>query len=296
VEHLNIHGRDIAYRTTGEGPVVVLIHGMAGSSATWEAAIPGLAKHFRVVAPDLPGHGESAKPDDGDYSLGSLASSVRDVMVALGHARATIVGQSLGGGVAMQLAYQFPERCERLVLVGSGGLGREVSPMLRALAMPGVEYLFPVVFSSIGRDAGRSILGAFRKVGLRPSAYLNEIWRSYESLTDPPTRAAFARTLRSVVGPGGQSVSAHDRLPMAAEVPTLIVWGSADAIIPASHAHDTHELLPSSRVEIFDGVGHFPHCEAPARFVETLTDFISTTAPAAVTEADPASARASVAG
>jgi len=281
---MQIHGHDVAYRAAGIGPVVVLVHGMAGSSATWEPVIAGLAEHFTVVAPDLPGHGASAKPDDGDYSLGALASSVRDLMVALGHERATIVGQSLGGGVAMQFAYQFPARCERLVLVGSGGLGREVTPLLRALAFPGIDVLFPLMFASVWRNAGRSVLAGLRRVGLRPSPYVDEIWRSYESLTDPATRTAFGRTLRSVVDVSGQRVSAHDRLPLADSFPTLIVWGENDTIIPSEHANAAHATLPHSRIEVFEGVGHYPHCEAPDRFRRVLIDFIESTEPAAITE------------
>ncbi|MGZ4689272.1 MAG: alpha/beta fold hydrolase [Acidimicrobiia bacterium] len=284
LQRVTIHGRDLVYRIAGNGPLVVLIHGLAGSSATWEPVISGLAEHCTVLAPDLPGHGESAKPSDGDYSLGSLASSVRDLIMMLGYERATVVGQSLGGGVAMQFAYQFPTRCERLVLVGSGGLGREVSPLLRVLALPGSEYLFPVIFNGITREAGHAVLAGLGRVGLRPSAYLAEIWGSFESLTKPEARDAFVRTLRAVVDVSGQRVSAHDRLPLAEDIPTLIVWGSNDTIIPCRHAAAAHATLPTSRVEIFEGVGHYPHCEDPERFWEVLLDFIATTKPAVITE------------
>ena len=284
MEQALIHGREVGYRLEGHGPLVVLVHGMAGSGATWDRVIPALAQRFTVLAPDLPGHGASAKPVDGDYSLGAFASIVRDLMVTLGHERGTIVGQSLGGGVAMQFAYQFPSRCERLVLVGSGGLGREVSPLLRALAFPGVEFVYPVIFASVLRDIGRSVLGGLRKVGLHPSAYVDQIWQSYESLTDPDTRTAFARTLRSVVDGSGQRVSAHDRLPLAGDIPTLVVWGADDAIIPSRHAADAQLTLPNCRVEIFERVGHFPHCEDPERFVQVLTDFVESTDAAAVTD------------
>jgi pimeloyl-ACP methyl ester carboxylesterase len=284
MEQTLVHGREVEFRLEGRGPLVVLVHGMAGSGATWDHVVPALAERFAVLTVDLPGHGSSAKPVDGDYSLGAFASIVRDLMITLGHERATIVGQSLGGGVAMQFAYQFPSRCERMVLVGSGGLGREVAPLLRALAFPGVEFLYPVIFASVFRGAGRGVLGGLRKIGLRPSAYVDQMWQSYESLTEPETRAAFARTLRSVVDATGQRVSAHDRLPLAGDIPTLIVWGANDAIIPSRHAAAAHATLPSSRVEIFEGVGHFPHCEDPERFVRVLTDFIDTTEPAAVTE------------
>lgn len=281
---VSIHGHQLTYRAAGSGPAIVLIHGMAGSGATWEAVAGPLAESFTVIAPDLPGHGASDKPSDGDYSLGAFASSVRDLMVMLGHERATIVGQSLGGGVAMQFAYQFPSRCERLVLVGSGGLGREVNPMLRALTFPGIDYLFPILFAPAVRTAGRSLFGGLARVGLRPSTYVDQIWRGYESLVEPSTRAAFSRTLRSVVDIGGQKVNAHDRLPLAADIPTLIVWGERDSIIPSRHAHDAHATLPTSRVEIFDGVGHFPHCEDSERFRQVLDDFMRSTEPARLTD------------
>jgi pimeloyl-ACP methyl ester carboxylesterase len=279
-----IHGREVAFRFEGDGPLIVLVHGMAGSRTTWDRVVPALAERFAVLALDLPGHGSSAKPFDGDYSLGSFASVVRDLMLALDLDRGTIVGQSLGGGVAMQFAYQYPSRCERLVLVGSGGLGREVTPLLRVLAFPGAEFLYPVIFASVLRDAGRGVFGGLRRIGLRPSAYVDQIWQSYESLTEPETRAAFARTLHSVIDATGQRVSAHDRLPLARDIPTLIVWGADDAIIPSRHAADAAAMLPNSRVEIFERTGHFPHCEDPDRFVRVLTDFVESTAPARVTD------------
>ena len=288
-----MHGREVAYRFEGDGPLIVLVHGMAGSRATWDRVVPVLAERFAVLALDLPGHGLSAKPVDGDYSLGSFASVVRDLMMTLDLERGTIVGQSLGGGVAMQFAYQFPSRCERLVLVGSGGLGREVSPLLRLLAFPGVEFVYPVLFASVLRDAGRGVLGCLRRIGLRPSAYVDQIWQSYESLTNPETRAAFARTLHSVVDARGQRVSAHDRLPLARAIPTLVVWGADDAIIPSRHAANAAATLPGSRIELFDGVGHFPHCEDPERFVRVLTDFIHTTEAATITDEQFARAVAS---
>jgi len=279
-----LHGHEIAFRSAGDGPVILLVHGMAGSGATWDPAFELLARDHTVIAPDLPGHGVSDKPVGSDYSLGALASSLRDLLLATGHSAATVVGHSLGGGIAMQFAYQFPSRCERLVLVGAGGLGTDVSPMLRALTFPGVEYLFPVLFATQLRDAGAFTFSLLKKAGLRRSANVEEVWRSYVSLTDPPTRAAFVRTLRSVVDVGGQHVSAHDRLPLAADIPTLIVWGDSDAIIPAHHADAARESLPASRVEIFEGSGHYPHCEDPARFASVLADFISTTEPARASE------------
>lgn len=278
LEHLTIHGHDVAFRAGGSGPVVLLVHGMAGSSTTWRSVMPQLAEHFTVVAPDLLGHGASAKPR-GDYSLGAFASGLRDLLDALGHDHATVIGQSLGGGIVMQFAYQFPERCDRLVLVSSGGLGDEVSLLLRALTIPGVEFALPLLCARQFHDAGSVLAGWVGRLGVHVPRRLDEIWASYGSLADAETRAAFVHTLRAVVDPAGQRVSARNRLHLASDVPTLIVWGDQDAIIPVHHAHETHELLPGSRLAIFEGVGHFPHCEQSERFVELVTDFMATTVP-----------------
>jgi pimeloyl-ACP methyl ester carboxylesterase len=284
LREITIHDQRITYRSAGSGPVLLLIHGMAGSSTTWRPAMPGLAQRFTVVAPDLLGHGHSDKPQ-GDYSLGAFACTLRDLLVALGHERATVVGQSLGGGVAMQFSYQYPERTERLVLVGSGGLGREVNRLLRFLSLPGSAAVLRLACAARVRGSIESVAGRAARLGLRPAPVVAELWRSYASLADDAARRAFLRTLRAVVDPRGQAVSASNRLHLAAEVPTLIVWGDADPIIPIDHAHAAHAWIPGSRLEIFEGVGHYPHCEAPERFAEVLTDFVETTLPARITVA-----------
>ncbi|MCU0670781.1 MAG: alpha/beta fold hydrolase [Myxococcota bacterium] len=279
LRHARIHGHDVRYRMAGKGPVILLIHGMAGSSRTWREVMKILARDHTVIAPDLLGHGESAKPM-GDYSLGAYASGLRDLLVGtLGIESATLVGQSLGGGVAMQLAYQHPELCQRLVLVASGGLGREVSWVLRALTLPGAEYVIPPLFPRFARRAGEKVMRFFRDRGVR-APHIAEMWNAYASLTETPNRHAFIRTVRAVIDPGGQTVSARDRLYLAAHIPTMIVWGDRDDIIPVAHAHATHELLPQSRLEIFEGAGHFLHVEHPLRFAELLRDFVETTQPA----------------
>ncbi len=283
LRHIDMHGHAMRYRSAGSGPVIVLIHGMAGRSDTWRFVMPALAEHFTVIAPDLLGHGQSAKPR-GDYSLGALASGVRDLLVALGHDRATLLGQSLGGGVAMQFVYQFPTRCERLVLVSSGGLGDEVNLLLRALTLPGAEFVLPVACTNWVHDTGVTVAGWLRRAGLRPGPHLEEIWESYGSLADGETRASFLQTLRSVVDYSGQRVSATDRLYLASALPTLIMWGDRDHIIPVHQGFATHEAIPGSRLEIFEGVGHFPHCERPERFVDVLVDFMQSTAPAELAE------------
>jgi len=282
LRELSIHDQRITYRSAGSGPVLLLIHGMAGSATTWRQVIAGLAARFTVVAPDLLGHGGSDKPQ-GDYSLGAFACTLRDLLVALGHERATVVGQSLGGGVAMQFSYQYPERTERIVLVGSGGLGREVNALLRFLSLPGSEAVLRLACAAPVRGAIESIASGAARVGLRPAPVVAELWRSYASLASDAARGAFLRTLRAVVDPRGQAVSASNRLHLAAEVPTLIIWGDADPIIPVEHAYAAHSSIPGSRLEIFEGVGHYPHCEEPERFIEVLSEFVESTLPARIT-------------
>jgi pimeloyl-ACP methyl ester carboxylesterase len=281
VRHLPLHGYKVAYRQAGSGPVIVLLHGITSSSATWGRVLPYLANRFTVVAPDFLGHGESAKPR-GDYSLGAYASGIRDLLIALGHDRATFVGHSLGGGVAMQLAYQFPELCERLVLVDSGGLGREISPLLRAASLPGAELVLPVLADRRLVNGGRGIGHLLNRVGLRLTTDLDEMARGHASLTDPETRSAFIHTLRTLVEPGGQRIDASDRLYLAGHVPFLLIWGARDGIIPVEHGRRAHARVAGSRLEIFPEAGHFPQLDNPERFVAVVTDFIDSTRPARI--------------
>jgi pimeloyl-ACP methyl ester carboxylesterase len=276
-----LHGHRVFYRGAGSGPVIVLVHGITSTSATWANVLPYLAERFTVIAPDLLGHGESSKPR-GDYSLGAYASGIRDLLMALGHDRATFVGHSLGGGIAMQLAYQFPEHCERLVLVGSGGLGRDITALLRAASLPGSELVLPLLVNERVLGAGRMVGSLLGRVGLRVHTDLGEVLRGHASLSDGEARAAFIHTLRTIVDPWGQRVDASDRLYLAQAIPFLILWGERDPIIPVEHARAAHRLVPGSRLELFPNAGHFPHLDDPLRFVALLIDFMETTEPADV--------------
>ncbi|MBW1907320.1 MAG: alpha/beta fold hydrolase [Deltaproteobacteria bacterium] len=280
-QEITVHGRLVKYRIGGEGPLVLLIHGMAGSASTWKQVMPALSERFTVLAPDLLGHGDSDK-SKGDYSLGAMASTLRDLIVALGYKRATVVGQSYGGGIALQFAYQYPERCERLVLVNAGGLGSEVNPVLRLLTMPGSAALLLVATAPPVRRIVEMIGRIALRKKLDTATVIPELWRSYTSLGNVEARRAFLRTLRAVIDRRGQAVSAHDKLHLAAGMPTLIIWGEEDGIIPVEHAHAAHALIRGSWLEIIEGVGHYPHCEAPDRFVTALTEFIESTRPARI--------------
>jgi pimeloyl-ACP methyl ester carboxylesterase len=275
---VTLHGHSICYVQQGAGPVLLLIHGMAGSLDTWRSVIDPLARNATVLAVDLPGHGASS-PGGGDYSLGSLAAGMRDLLTTLGHDHVTLVGHSLGGGIAMQFSYQFPEMTERLVLVSSGGLGLEVNPALRAASLPGAN-----LFLSVTAEAARlasGIAGRVLRAAHSPAhPGLDELARSYASLADADRRAAFLATVRSVVDLNGQTVHAGDRLYLAKDLPVLLIWGAEDPIIPVQHGRAAHELLPDSTLAVFEGVRHFPQLEAPQRFVAALQDFCAATEPA----------------
>jgi len=268
-----LHGHELAYLDSGQGPAVLFIHGLLGSRRNWRHLVDTLDADHRVLAPDLFGHGASAKPM-GDYSLGAHAATLRDLLDQLGIDRVTLVGHSLGGGIAMQFCYLFPERVERLVLVSSGGLGRSVSPLLRSATIPGAEWVLPLLASGWVRDRAEAVGRVLARIGYRPSSDVAEAWSGFTSLGDADARRAFLATTRSVIDPGGQTVTAHDHLPMAIEFPTLVVWGTRDRMIPTWHATTAHQAIAGSRVELFEGAGHFPHLDEPDRFANLLADFI----------------------
>jgi len=275
---ISVHGRRVAFRRAWDGdgtrPCVVLVHGIAGDSSEWEPVIDSLSASYDVIAPDLAGHGESTRLR-GDHSIGAFATWLRDLLEALEIERATFVGHSLGGGVVMQFAYQFPEYVERMVLVSSGGLGREVSALIRAASLPGAEW----VLGGVGA-AARGATSLLGKVGVGQHSEYGELAHRIAGLTDGDRRAAFVRAVRAIASPGGQRVNATDRLYLAEDVPTLIVWGARDRIIPVTHAHSTHDAVPGSALVVFDEAGHFPHADDPDRFTRVVDDFVNANEPA----------------
>ncbi len=280
-----LHGRRAVYRIAGSGPAVVLIHGMLNSSIHWQSVAMSLAREHTVLVPDLIGHGDSAAPG-GDYSLGAHAASIRDLMTAIGIERASIVGHSLGGGVAMQFFYQFPQRVERLALVSSGGLGREVSPMLRTAALPGFSTLLS---ATIRPRLLRAMAGAGRSLRERElggGVYLQAIARALRPLENADARQAFLQTLRSVIDVRGQRVSATDRLYLLETMPTLIVWGERDNTIPLAHGRAAHEAIPHSFFHTLPNAAHFPNLEDPDGLSQLLREFIQGTRPGSIEDAD----------
>jgi pimeloyl-ACP methyl ester carboxylesterase len=285
VHEANLHGHRAVYRVIGSGPNIVLIHGMINSSRHWEEVAKRLAGSYRVIAPDLIGHGDASTPR-GDYSLGAHAASIRDLLTTIGVERTTIVGHSLGGGVAMQFFYQFPQRTERLVLISSGGLGHDVSPLLRGAALPGSAALLrlatrPQVVGALAAAGSR-----LRARGNSTGVYLQAVARALGPLQEPGSRRAFLQTLRSVIDVQGQKVSARDRLYLLGEMPTLIAWGERDRTIPLSHGLEAQHSVPNCRFVTLPRAAHFPNLEDPEGLAELLGDFMATTAPAHIVDSE----------
>ena len=284
VEFLTIHGHRRAFVKTGRGPVVLLLHGLGCDHTTWEPVIDSLARRYTVIAPDLLGHGLSDKPR-ADYSVGGYANGMRDLLTVLGIDRVTVVGHSFGGGVAMQFAYQFPERTERLVLVASGGLGPDVSPLIRAITAPGFHPLMGVLTLPGVRHGGRIGLKALSRL---PSPYtrdLDEVAEIYDSFKDPAARHAIRHVVKAVVDWRGQVVTMADRAYLTEEMPMAVLWGSDDGVIPVSHAARAGRLAPGARVEVIPNAGHFPHKDHPQRFARIVHEFIRSTPPATYSRA-----------
>jgi pimeloyl-ACP methyl ester carboxylesterase len=274
-----VHGYRRAFRIAGSGPPLLLIHGIGDSSRTWEQVIPLLAREHLVIAPDLLGHGASDKPR-ADYSVAAYANGMRDLLAVLGIDKVTLVGHSLGGGVAMQFAYQFPEKTERLVLVSSGGAGHGVSPVLRAATLPGAQLGLSALRLPGAKLAVNAAIEVLRRMHTGLGLDALDLRRVVEALPDHTARAAFIRTLRSVVDWRGQVVTMLDRSYLATGMPTMLMWGGRDSVLPVGHAHRAHAAMPGSRLEIFPDEGHFPFRTDPARFVGLLEDFVASTEPA----------------
>ena len=269
---MTLHGDRVAYRDEGAGEVLLLIHGMGGSSSSWRALVPILSKKYRVIAPDLLGHGQSDKPR-GDYSLGAFAVCLRDLLDALGISKATVIGHSLGGGIAMQFAHQHRDYCRRLVLISSGGLGADVGRLLRLLSLPGAELVLPVIASRPAIHVGNA-LRAMRSSDEKVTRF-SETWLAHAALSNRPNRQAFLRTLRSVVDHRGQAVCALNRLHINADLPSLIICGEQDRVIPAAHAYAAHAALPNSRLHVIPDVWHHPQVECPETVASLIDELIA---------------------
>ncbi|KZS75778.1 hypothetical protein A4G26_05165 [Mycobacterium kansasii] len=276
-----IHGYKRAFRIAGSGPAILLVHGIGDNSTTWTGVHAKLAQRFTVIAPDLLGHGKSDKPR-ADYSVAAYANGMRDLLSVLDIERVTVIGHSLGGGVAMQFAYQFPQLVDRLILIGAGGVTKDVNVVFRLASLPmGAEALallrLPMVRPTV-QVVGRVLGLAIGSTALGRD--LPNVLRILDDLPEPTASSAFTRTLRAVVDWRGQIVTMLDRCYLTQAIPVQIIWGSRDVVVPVRHARLAHAAIPGSHLEIFEGSGHFPFHDDPARFIDSVQRFIDSTEPA----------------
>ncbi|NYJ00970.1 pimeloyl-ACP methyl ester carboxylesterase [Nocardioides thalensis] len=283
-QFVTVHGHRRAYVKRGNGPALLLLHGLACDHTTWAPVVDRLAERFTVIAPDFLGHGRSDKPR-ADYTVAGYANGMRDLLTVLGIDKVTVVGHSFGGGVAMQFAYQFPERTERLMLLNAGGLGREVTPLIRAISLPGWIFAFGVLTMPGLRQAEQLALRRLRDLGLRETRDLAEVADILESFADPRARRAIVHLVRAAIDWRGQVLSMRDRAYLTAEMPVHVVWGRDDMVIPVKHAEELATLAPTAEVTIFDDSGHFPHKDDPERFADLLVDWVDRTSPATYSRA-----------
>ncbi len=275
VQYLTVHGHRRAYVKTGSGPALLLLHGLGCDHTTWLPVIAALSRRYTVIAPDLLGHGKSDKPR-ADYSVGGYANGVRDLLTVLGVDKVTVVGHSFGGGVAMQFAYQFPERTERMVLVATGGMGPEVTPAIRAITLPGFHQAMGLVTLPGVRHLTRAGLKALSATGLSPTRDLDEVAEIIDSFKDPRARRAIRHVVSAVVDWRGQIVTMVDRAYLTQAMPMCVIWGTDDAVIPVRHAGIAAEYAPGATVEVIANAGHFPHKDHPQRYVKIVDEFIRT--------------------
>jgi len=279
VEYLTIHGHKRAFVKAGSGPALLLLHGLGCDHTTWDPVISTLARRYTVIAPDLLGHGLSAKPR-ADYSVGGYANGMRDLLTVLGIDKVTVVGHSFGGGVAMQFAYQFPERTERMILVAPGGLGPEVTKGIRAITLPGFHTAMGIVTLPGVRHVTKAALRSLAASGVSRARDLDEVAEIVDSFKDPKARAAIRHVVSAVVDWRGQVVTMADRAYLTQAMPMCVVWGTDDAVIPVRHAGNAAEMAPGATVEVIANAGHFPHKDHPQRFVKVVNDFIRMNPPA----------------
>jgi pimeloyl-ACP methyl ester carboxylesterase len=279
VQYLTVHGHRRAFVKRGSGPAILLLHGLGCDHHTWDPVIDSLARDFTVIAPDLLGHGSSDKPR-ADYSVGGYANAMRDLLALLDIDKVTVVGHSLGGGVAMQFAYQYPQLCERLVLVAPGGFGPEVTPAIRVITTPGFHQVAGLLTLPGLRHAGVAGLRLLSQSRLPRTRDLDQVAVILESLRDVSTRAAIRHVVRAVVDWRGQIITMSDRAYLAGRIPTCVIWGDDDSVIPTKHAEVAEVVVPHAKVEIVPNAGHFPHRDHPQRFAKLMRDFIRSTEPA----------------
>jgi pimeloyl-ACP methyl ester carboxylesterase len=268
--YVKVDGKNVRYWVAGEGPAVILVHGLACSAEFWQYNVADFAQEYRVYALDLIGFGRSDKNVD-EFTLAYGASFIAGFMDTLGIERAALVGNSLGGAICAQFSVQYPRRLDKLILVDSAGLGRELQFFLRLWSVP---ILGGMIFGPYQRT-----FRLLAKLVFYDWSAVDEEWLADAAavLSLPGVRENALATARIGVDLRGQREELfrglHGQLSRMT-VPTLIIWGSHDLAVPVSHAYTAQDLIPNSRVRIMERCGHIPQMERPQEFNRLVLDFL----------------------
>ena len=266
---VTVNGIRTHYVAAGEGEPLLLLHGLGASLMAWALNIEPLSREFSVYAIDIPGHGDSEKPDM-DYLLPTAVDFVREFMNVLGIERASLAGSSMGGLIALKTAVDYPELVDRLALVDAAGLGREVAWFLRAISLPMVGEL-------IENPSPRNTKVLLKRIFYNPALLQESLIREiYRTRALPGSKRAVLRIIRGSIGLRGL----HSKWIMTDELerlnsPVLLVWGAQDRILPVSHAINAAQRAPQVSLSIFDECGHWPQMEKGQEFNRLVLDFLT---------------------
>jgi pimeloyl-ACP methyl ester carboxylesterase len=268
-DYVDVNGMNIYYTMAGQGPPVVVLHGLGASHLTWQENFEALAENFTVYAMDIPGHGDSVK-EGVTYTIEAGIAFTLGFFDAMGLSSAALVGNSMGGLIALKVALAQPERLTHLSLIDTAGFGKEIAPFLRIMSLP---FIGELAERPVTRSTANMLHQIFAGRDIASETLINELVRT-RSL--PGAKTAVLKTLRAGVNIFGMK-RVHrllNRLPEL-PMPITVVWGGRDRFFPVSHAYAAAEMVPTAKLLVLPEAGHWPHMQEPEVFNNELIAFLS---------------------
>jgi len=271
--YVTVQGYRTRYWDEGAGEPLLLVHGLGSSAESWLFNVEGLAKHYRVLVPDIIGFGKTDKTTNpAELSLARAARFLAGFLETQGVSKAHVVGNSMGGIISLQFAVDYPQMVNRLVLVDPAGFGEDVHISFRLQALPVIGE----IMATPSRRGTRMSL----EVASHKRDFITDelIERFYQLGRQPGMKEPFLAAVRH--GITFRGVKKELLAPLQARIPsikapTLIMWGRHDQVLPISHLETARRLLPHARVHIFEDCGHIPQMETPDEFNRLLHEFLT---------------------